>query len=66
MLAQTALDRVVRVGSEEHTQPTVWWDITPIEKAWQRLFQRKVHDKAKIDGEAKIDGYRLDSTSKCW
>ena len=44
MLAQTALDRVVRVGSEEHTQPTVWWDITPIEKAWQRLFQRKVHD----------------------
>ena len=42
------------------------WDITPIEKALQRLFQRKVHDEGKIDGEAKIDGYRFDSTSKCW
>ena len=37
-------DRVVKREVKKKTQATVWWGITPIEKALQRLFQRKVHD----------------------
>ncbi|QRO14021.1 hypothetical protein I6J32_03980 [Moraxella osloensis] len=37
-------DRVVKREVKKKTQATVWWGITPIEKAWQRLFQRKIHD----------------------
>ena len=42
------LDRIVKWEIKNKTQPTVWWGLTHIEKALQRLFQRKVHDQGKI------------------
>ncbi|MCK6157296.1 hypothetical protein KZX29_00575 [Moraxella osloensis] len=34
-------DRVVKREVKKKTQATVWWGITPIEKAWQRFFNEK-------------------------
>ena len=34
-------DRVVKREVKNKTQPTLWWGITHIEKAWQRFFNEK-------------------------
>ena len=47
-------DRVVKREVKNKTQPTLWWGITPIEKAWQRFFNEKFMIRGKLMVKQKL------------